>query len=115
MERGQSLPGDCVESPEETEHEPTAAALLAAPCVGDVMAAVKRMSARVATWILVLQCVDEEALRLRRDLHEAGHECMMIRADFSDPQKRLQVLAMARDFAGEVRFMWNCTATMPHT
>jgi len=94
---------------DEPEDTPLPAILLAARQADDVATAVGRLSPRASTWILVLRAIDDAARQLKHALLEAGHECLLIHADFHEPGQRMQALAIARDFAGEITFMWDCT------
>lgn len=94
---------------DEPEDAALPAILLAARQADAVAKAVERLSPRASTWVLVLGSIDDAARQLKHTLLEAGRECLLIRADFRDPDQRLQALAMARDFAGEITHMWDCT------
>lgn len=95
--------------PDEPDPGPLPAILVAADRAEDVAAAVARLSRRATTWVLVLRSIDDGARRLKHALLATEHECLLIRADFRDRDQRLQVLAMARDFAGELDQMWDLT------
>lgn len=91
--------------PEHALEVSSLAVLLTATHASRLTGVVDAFGGKVATWILVLGVIDEAARGLRRAILQAGHDCLLIRADFHDPAARLQALAMATDFAGVLNFM----------
>lgn len=94
--------------PEHAAGVSSLAVLLSATRASRIAGVIDAFAGKVTTWILVLRVIDETACELRQAVLRAGHDCLLIRADFHDPAARLQALAMATDFAGALNFMMDC-------
>ncbi|HET6432780.1 hypothetical protein [Dyella sp.] len=86
--------------------------LLAANDAGQIERAVERLKGLANTWVIALRTIDASAYALKQVIHEAGHDCLLVCADFRAPHARMQAIAMANDFAGSVSIIWDCTTAV---
>lgn len=95
----------------DRQRAPSTSVVLFAPRAHELGALVQKLDGSVVTWVLVLKEIDAVAKELKQRLEsQSGEECLLIQADFHDPDDRLQALAMAEDFAGQLTFIMDGTA-----
>lgn len=92
--------------------QPSVSVLLAATSASGIISAVAQLKGTANTWVFALKTIDAAAHELKRVINQAGHDCLLICADFHDPAARMQAVAMAADFAGAITLIWNCTAPL---
>lgn len=98
----------CVPVREERSAPSSVSVLLAARDASQIREAVIELANASTTWVIALSTIDDAARELKRMLNQAGHDCLLVCADFRDPAARRQVIAMAYDFAGALTLIWNC-------
>lgn len=98
----------CVSVHQEQSAPSSVSVLLAARDASQIKKAVIQLANAATTWVIALTTIDDAARELKRLLNQAGHDCLLVCADFRDPAARKQIIAMAYDFAGALTLIWSC-------
>lgn len=96
--------------PVDKDRPSSISVLLFAPQASALERWIDKPGLHVTTWVLVLDHVDRCAQTLKQRLERRGEECLVIQADFHERGERLQAIAMAEDFAGQLTFLMDGTA-----